>query len=179
MTAATTTELGSSTYEILQNRLQQQTQQLRERLQQLNQARQEVFGAIETKLIATERIHTEHNCVPYDMVPLDTKFLFGYNVHLGLKTAVELSDVFSVYDYQEHSFRSLGYELLDDATFAADFQKLYKYYKDTKFIRFVRRGTVPVYGLPNQQKCQRPQGLQVGTRRRSLGLPRQPQRARN
>lgn len=139
-TTEPTTTLAGSTYEILQNRLQQQTQQLREQLQQLNQARQEVFGAIETKLVATERIHTEHNCVPYDMVPLDTKFLFGYNVHLGLKTSVELSDVFSLYDYQEHSFRSLGYELLDDATFAADFQKLYKYYKDTKFIRFVRRG---------------------------------------
>ncbi len=135
-----TTTLAGGTYEILQNRLQQQTQQLRERLQQLNQSRQEVFGAIETKLVATERIHTEHNCVPYDMVPLDTNFLFGYNVHLGLKTHVELSDVFSFYAYQDHSFHPLGLELLSDNTFEADFQKLYKYYKDTKFIRFVQRG---------------------------------------
>ena len=132
--------LEGGTYEILQNRLQQHTQQLRERLSQLNEARKDVFGAIETKLIATERIHTEHNCVPYDMVPLGTNFIFGYNVHLGLKTQVELSDVFSIYAYRERSFHALGYELLENPTFAADFQKLYKYYKDTKFVRFVQQG---------------------------------------
>ena len=134
------TTLESSTYEILQKRLQQNTQLLRERLAQLNETRKEVFGGIETALVATERIHTHNNCVPYDMASVGTRFLFGYNVHLGLKTAVDLSDVFSVYAYHERSFQELGYEMIQDDTFANDFQKLYKYYKDTKFIRFVVQG---------------------------------------
>ena len=139
-TTKPTAALANSTYEILQNRLQQHTQQLHQRLSQLNEARKAVFGAVETKLVATAQIHTEHNCVPYDMVPLGTKFIFGYNVHLGLKTHVDLSDVFSVYTYQNHSFHDQGYDLLDNSSFESDFQKLYKYYKDTKFIRFVRKG---------------------------------------
>ena len=35
--------LDSGTYEIIQNRLREQAQQLRQRLSQLNQARREVF----------------------------------------------------------------------------------------------------------------------------------------
>jgi hypothetical protein len=129
--------LENSTYEILQNRLQQSGANLRERLGKLNEARKEVFGAIETTLIATERVHTAHNCIPYDMVPVGENFIFGYNVHLGLKSQVELSDVFSLYSYRDHSFHELGYELISNPTFQDDFQKLYKYYKDTKFVRFV------------------------------------------
>ncbi|MEM6841282.1 MAG: DNA repair ATPase [Bacteroidota bacterium] len=129
--------LENSTYEILKNRLQQSAADLRDRLGKLNEARKEVFGAIETTLIATERVHTAHNCIPYDMVPVGENFIFGYNVHLGLKSQVELSDVFSLYSYRDHSFRELGYDLISNATFQDDFQKLYKYYKDTKFVRFV------------------------------------------
>lgn len=129
-------QIESSTYEILQNRLRQNTVLLRERLDKLNQARKDVFGSIETSLITTERIHTSNNCIPYDMVPIGTKFIFGYNVHLGLKSQVELSDVFSIYEYRDHSFHELGYEFINHPTFIDDFQKLYKYYKDTKFIRF-------------------------------------------
>ncbi|WKN43307.1 DNA repair ATPase [Tunicatimonas pelagia] len=129
--------LENSTYEILKNRLQQSATDLRDRLGKLNEARKEVFGAIETTLIATERVHTAHNCIPYDMVPVGENFIFGYNVHLGLKSQVELSDVFSLYSYRDHSFHELGYDLISNATFQDDFQKLYKYYKDTKFVRFV------------------------------------------
>ncbi|MEO0330707.1 MAG: DNA repair ATPase, partial [Bacteroidota bacterium] len=129
--------LENSTYEILKNRLQQSAADLRNRLGKLNEARKEVFGAIETTLIATERVHTAHNCIPYDMVPVGENFIFGYNVHLGLKSQVELSDVFSLYSYSDHSFHELGYDLISNPTFQDDFQKLYKYYKDTKFIRFV------------------------------------------
>ncbi len=131
------TTLENSTYEILKNRLQQSATDLRERLGKLNEARKEVFGAIETTLIATERVHTAHNCIPYDMVPVGENFIFGYNVHLGLKSQVELSDVFSLYSYSDHSFHELDYELISNPTFQDDFQKLYKYYKDTKFVRFV------------------------------------------
>ncbi len=130
-------QLESSTYQILQNRLHQHTNLLRKRLEELNQVRKKVFGSIDTTLIATERIHTHNNCIPMDMVSLGSRFIFGYNVHLGLKTQVALSDVFSLYDYREHSFHELGYDLIQNPAFVDEFQKVYKYYKNTRFIRFV------------------------------------------
>lgn len=139
-TTTAETQIENGAYEVLQNRLNQSKDELRKRLEQLNEARKEVFGSLETTLLTTERIHTANNCVPHDMVALGDSFIFGYNVHLGLKTQVELSDVFSIYTYQEHSFQEQGYELINHSGFADDFQKLYKYYKDTIFTRFVLSG---------------------------------------
>ncbi|WP_181304014.1 DNA repair ATPase [Rufibacter sp. XAAS-G3-1] len=133
-------QLEGGTYEILRNRLSKSGGELRGLLDQLNQERKEVFGAIETKLLTTERVTTEHNCVPYDMVPVGEQLLFGYNVHLGLKTEVELSDVFSVYSYENHQFHQQGLELIDHAEFRDEFQKLYKYYKNTQFVKFAVQG---------------------------------------
>src|SRR5829696_10347378 len=80
------TKLGSATYEIIRQRLHAQGELLRERMAQLNTRRQEVFGAIEFKLLQSDRVTTAHNCVPRDMVQLGRgRFLFGFNVHLGLK----------------------------------------------------------------------------------------------
>ncbi|WP_192820232.1 DNA repair ATPase [Rufibacter sp. LB8] len=148
MSASTTTpdastssvQLEGGTYEILRNRLSKSGNELRGLLDQLNQERKEVFGAIETKLLATERVTTEHNCVPYDMVPVGDLLLFGYNVHLGLKTEVELSDVFSVYRYEGHQFHHQPLDLIQNATFSDEFQKLYKYYKNTQFVKFAVQG---------------------------------------
>ncbi len=133
-------KLEGGSYEILQNRLNQQREKLFAQLEKLNQSRKEVFGAIETQLIATERISTDHNCIPYDMVPVGQQFIFGYNVHLGLKSEIELSDVFSMYEYQDRSFYRLSLELIENADFVRDFQKLYKYYKHTRFSRFTTAG---------------------------------------
>ncbi len=133
-------KLETGTYEILQNRLQKAGKDLRERLENLNEARKGVFGSIETKLVATERISTQHNCVPQDMIPVGDHFIFGYNVHLGLKAQVELGDVFSIYRYADHTFYEETHELLNTTAFTDDFQKLYKYYKDTQFVKFALIG---------------------------------------
>src|SRR5688500_20402252 len=83
--------LGSATYEIIRQRLQAQGEALRERLAKLDARRQEVFGAVEFKLLQADRIITEHNCIPRDMVQLGRgRFLFGFNVHFGLKKEIEL-----------------------------------------------------------------------------------------
>ncbi|QCR21465.1 DNA repair ATPase [Pontibacter sp. SGAir0037] len=140
-TANDNIQLEGGTYEILRNRLHKSGAALRDRLDKLNQERKEVFGAIETKLLATERVTTEHNCVPWDMVPVGFSFLFGYNVHLGLKSEVELSDVFSVYAYENHAFHQQSLQLISDKLFVEDFQKLYKYYKNTQFVKFAFIGT--------------------------------------
>ncbi len=133
--------LSVGTYEIIRNRLRNHAEELKGRLGKLNQSRKAVFGAIESTLVAQERVTTDNNCIPCDMVAVGDRFLFGYNVHLGLKSAFQVSDVFSVYDYQEHTFRRAELNLLSDKQFQEDFANLYNYYKETYFSRFVQIGT--------------------------------------
>ncbi|MCI4671963.1 MAG: DNA repair ATPase [Bacteroidia bacterium] len=132
------TQLEAGTYELIQRRLRTQTEELRTRLNDLNIKRKEVFGNVDFQLIATDRINTENNCIPRDMVALGNQFIFGYNVHMGLKTTVQVSDVFSYYSFsnEDHSFQKLDKEILKDPQFREDFQNLYKYYKDTVFAKF-------------------------------------------
>ncbi|WP_345237161.1 DNA repair ATPase [Hymenobacter saemangeumensis] len=134
-------KLEGGTYEILRNRLQKSGDDLRGRLEKLNSERKAVFGAIDTKLIGTGRINTEHNCVPWDMATVGSNFLFGYNVVLGLKTEVELSDVFGAYSYRDHEFHPLPLDIIGNAQFAEEFRNLYKYYKHTQFVKFAVIGT--------------------------------------
>jgi hypothetical protein len=114
--------------------------QLRARLTQLNEARKEVFGAIETRLLNTERISTDHNCIPRDMVAIGNRFIFGYNVHLGLKTETDLADVFSVYEFRDRGFSRLELDLIGDERFVRDFKEIYRYYRHAVFAKFSRIG---------------------------------------
>ena len=137
----TAVKLEGGTYEILRNRLQKSGADLKARLDLLNAERKTVFGAIDTKLIGTGRVNTEHNCVPRDMVPVGSSFLFGYNVVIGLKTEVELSDVFGAYSYANHEFQPLPLDLVANPQFAEEFRNLYKYYKNTQFVKFAVLGS--------------------------------------
>lgn len=128
--------LDGGTYEIIKNRLQKQKQELQQRLQQLNENRKEVFGSLETKLIANNRINTENNCIARDIVSIDKLCIFGYNVHFGLRTEITLSDVFSVYRYKDQQFEPVSLDLIEDETFQTDFTNLYKYYRNTIFSKF-------------------------------------------
>nr|WP_103070007.1 DNA repair ATPase [Aquimarina sediminis] len=130
------TQLDGGTYEIIQNRLQKQKGELQNRLTLLNEARKKVFGNVETKLIANNRINTEHNCIARDVVTIDELCLFGYNVHFGLRTEVTLSDVFSVYSYSNDHFVSKPLDLINDPIFISEFTNLYKYYRNTIFSKF-------------------------------------------
>jgi ATPase involved in DNA repair len=135
--AATKGELEKSTYEIIRHRLESCAADLRGRLEKLNTARRDVFGSIPTKLLATERITTANNCVPRDMVPIGDQFIFGYNVHIGLKTETLLEDVFAVHRFAEQTFHEQPLTLLHQANFEHDFKQLYKYYKNTRFAKFL------------------------------------------
>jgi len=129
-------ELSSGTYEIIRNRLLGFSSELRERLGKLNEGRKQVFGAIETTLQGTERVSTEHNCVPRDMVAIGEQFIFGYNIHFGLKNETHLEDVFSVYEFREGTFHKGSMELLGDEQFQRDFAEIYRFYKNTQFSKF-------------------------------------------
>ena len=129
-------QLESGTYEIIRNRLKSFAGELRDRLTRLNGARKDVFGAIETTLLGTERVTTEHNCVPRDMIAIGEQLIFGYNIHFGLRQTTHPDDVFSVYTFRDGSFHVEKSSLLSDAQFRRDFQEIYKYYKDAEFAKF-------------------------------------------
>lgn len=128
--------LEGGTYEILRNRLKEHGASLHQALEKLNTDRREVFGSIEPKLLASQRVTTEHNCVPRDILALGETFLFAYNVHFGLKSTTDLKDVFSVFKKTEKEFEQTTLDLLENKEFLIDFNSLYKYYKHTIFSRF-------------------------------------------
>ena len=128
--------LEQGTYEIIQNRLQKEKNDLQERLAKLNTERAKVFGSVETKLIANNRINTENNCIARDIVTIGNLSLFGYNVHFGLRTEVHLNDVFSIYSFDGTQFVNKRLTIIEDETFVTDFTNLYKYYKNTIFSKF-------------------------------------------
>ena len=132
--------LERGTYEIIQNRLRTYSDELRERLNSLNSERREVFGSIPTELISTQRITTAHNCTARDIVPVGNKFIFGYNVHMGLKTVTKVEDVFSVYEFSDGTMHEKSLDFIRNGNFEQEFFSLYKYYKDTSFQKFHLEG---------------------------------------
>jgi hypothetical protein len=132
--------LEEGTYEIIKGRLQKGADELTSKLTQLNALRKDVFGSIETELVANERITTANKCVPRDIISFGSDFIFGYNVHIGLRTTTQVSDVFSVTRYDEHSFQKSTSTILSDKRFVKDFENLYQYYRETQFSKFVEIG---------------------------------------
>ena len=132
--------LESSTYEIIRSRLLNSGKELRTRLELLNDERKQVFGSIDTALLSTERITTAHNCIARDMVAVGKRFLFGYNIHFGLKSETDLGDVFSVYSFNDHQLHGEELALLQNKEFERDFRELFRYYKNAEFARFASRG---------------------------------------
>ena len=139
--AEVTPALEGGTYEIIRQRLLNQTSDLKTKVGQLDELRKSVFGSVPLALKKAERITTEHNCIPRDMIrAVGNTFIFGYNVQFGLKTSVQISDVFSVFEYKDETFHQLSLDLLNSGQFDQDFANLYKYYKDTKFVKFSQIG---------------------------------------
>lgn len=140
-TNMTNQTLETGTYEIIRNRLLTQGTELRNRISQLNEARKTVFGAIETQLIANDRISTQNNCIARDIVAIGNTCIFGYNVHMGLRSGIQLADVFSVYEFKNAGFHVLPLDFLKNEKFETDFLNLYRYYKNTTFSKFAVIGS--------------------------------------
>ncbi|WP_028922046.1 DNA repair ATPase [Pseudonocardia acaciae] len=134
-----TPALDAGTYEVLRARLAEQAAALARRAEELNARRLEVFGGAELRLVGTERIRTEHNCVPRDIASVGGLMLFGYNVFLGLKPETAVDDVFAGYgfsrDGEAFRFEPVTAEPLADPRFQRDFAELYRYYRDTRLLQ--------------------------------------------
>ncbi|GAB2958446.1 hypothetical protein GCM10023080_017770 [Streptomyces pseudoechinosporeus] len=131
--------LDTGTYEVLRDRLAAQATELARRAEALNARRTEEFGSTRLELTGTERIRTEHNCVPRDIVAVGDHLLFGYNVFLGLKPETTVADVFALHD---HDLNRLPEDavpgLLDDPAFVREFAALYRYYRQAHLLQLRR-----------------------------------------
>ncbi len=129
-------QIRNGTYEILRSRLANHGKELRDRLDKLNQARKEVFGGVETRLLSSQRISTGNNCIPRDIVSIGDKFIFGYNVFVGLRAETVLNDVFAIYQWKGGAFVSCPLDPIRNPQFETDFKNLYRYYRKTVFAKF-------------------------------------------
>jgi hypothetical protein len=150
-------EIEGGAYEIIRARLETQAKALGAKASALNAQRIEVFGGTEMTVLGNERIRTENNCIPRDIVQIRGHLLFGYNVFLGLKRETRIEDVFSVQDFKEvapeGSLTSSGAAAatgfafeptplsevpwLADERFVKDFHDLYTYYKDAHLLQLL------------------------------------------
>jgi len=139
--------IEQSTYDILHARLEGQARELRSRTETLNARRLELFGGAELAIVGSERIRSDNNCVPRDLVSLGQYLLFGYNVFVGLRTEQNVQDVFSLYTFKvaagsgepsfelEHLTEDHPANFLADPRFVKDFKELYRYYRDTHLLQ--------------------------------------------
>ncbi|HEX8344600.1 MAG TPA: DNA repair ATPase [Actinoplanes sp.] len=145
-TAAAGPALDAGTYEVLRARLGEQSAELARRAEALNVRRLATFGSAELRLLGTERIRTDNNCVPRDIAEVGGLMLFGYNVFVGLRSETTVDDVFAVQGFARSgdTFRfDPGVQapgLLDDPGFVRDFGELYRYYRQAKLLQLRRVG---------------------------------------
>ena len=143
--------LSGGNYEVLRARLAASGGELARRADALNARRKALFGATEPQLVATERVRTEHNCTPVDIVSVGERLLLGYDVFLGLKAETRIADVLAL-----HRFEPVpgdGYTtdriapdapeagFLGGADLERDFANLFRYYRDARLLKLVRRDT--------------------------------------
>jgi len=134
------TPLEAGSYEIIKSRLDKSRDSLEEKLLKLNESRKLVFGGTETTLKSTVRIHTDNNCIAQDIIAFEDRCIFGFNVHIGLRSVTKMSDVFAVYRYENDSFIQDDFSIIHDSQFEQDLENLYKYYRHSEFYRFWSKG---------------------------------------
>jgi hypothetical protein len=138
--------MEGGSYEVIRRRLLERATELATRAEQLNQKRKQLFGGGELTLVATERLRTENNCTPRDVVSVDGQLLFGFQVFIGLKTETRVQDVLSLFKFQKNE---AGYDLsqqafegagafLADSEFDKQFREAFRYSKDARLLQLAR-----------------------------------------
>ncbi|HWO22153.1 MAG TPA: DNA repair ATPase [Kofleriaceae bacterium] len=149
--------LSGGNYEVLRARLATAGQELARRAEALNARRKATFGTTEPQLEATERVRTEHNCAPVDIVAVGGHLLLGFNVFLGHKSETKVSDVLALHRFERTAAPGAdgsdgGFDtsplpqdalggFLTGPDLARDFGNLYRYYRDAKLQKLVKRDT--------------------------------------
>jgi hypothetical protein len=158
-----TASLDGGTYEVLSSRLAGYAAELADRAEALNAARTGAFGSTELTLLGTTRIRTANNCVPRDIARVGNRLLFGYNVHMGLKSQTGVADVFALHDFERDNGNFAFTEVtepghvLDDPKFTTDFTEIYRYYRSAELlqVREVDTRLLAVFKIGEQLADQR------------------------
>jgi hypothetical protein len=133
-------DIQGSNYDIIRERLLKQGAKLREKVDDLNERRQDKFGSVEMTIVGQDRIRTENSCIPTDIVNVGGQMLFGYNVKIGLKRKTAVEDVFSLHNFEntedgfklEHVAEDNEKNFLSEDSFITHFDELYNYYDDAR-----------------------------------------------
>jgi hypothetical protein len=141
--------LEGGNYEVIKARLAEQGKTLLTLTQSLNSNRKTLFGGAELAVTANERVRTENNCVPRDIVTVNGHMLFGYNVFMGLKKDTSVSDVMAIHRFEpaEGGYDCSPLPIDSDGGFLASedflkaFSNLYRYYRDAKLLQLVKTDT--------------------------------------
>ena len=148
-TVAGETKLTGGSYDVIRRRLLDRAAELGQRCEALNAARCKLFGGRELALLATERVRTENNCVPRDVVSIAGHLLFGFQVFIGLKSETKPSDALSTYRFQKSGeafdLSSAAFEgplsFLANPDFTREFSDVFRYYKDARLLQLRRTDT--------------------------------------
>ena len=140
-TAASDVGPGDS-YEIIRQRLAGHARELAGRATSLNDSRKELFGGTELTVAGSERVRTENNCIPVDVVQVGGRMLFGYNVFVGLRKSISIDDVFTLVDFEVRDDGTLEFHptseedsfWLHDPEFVRAFTGLYQYYSEARLL---------------------------------------------
>jgi hypothetical protein len=141
--------LEGGNYDVIRRRLLEQAAELRAKADAANARRMQVFGSSELKLVSTQRVRTENNCLPRDMVSVGGHLLFGFQVFLGLKTEPEVSDIFAIYRFSKADadvdtspvpIDSVG-GFLTNEEFVKTFRDTFKYAKEPRLLQLRKTDT--------------------------------------
>ena len=138
--------LEGGSYDVIRRRLLDRAGELGKRCDALNAKRSKLFGGRELALLATDRVRTENNCVPRDVVSVAGHLLFGFQVFIGLKNETKPSDALSTYHFQRNgeAFDLSGaafdgpLAFLADPEFTREFSDTFRYYKDARLLQLRR-----------------------------------------
>ena len=138
--------LAGGSYDVIRRRLLERAAELGKRCDALNAARQKLFGGRELALLATDRVRTENNCVPRDVVSVAGHLLFGFQVFIGLKSETKPSDALAAYHFQRageaFDLSSAVFEgplaFLANPDFTREFSDAFRYYKDARLLQLRR-----------------------------------------
>ncbi|WP_406476346.1 DNA repair ATPase [Streptomyces platensis] len=133
------TGLDTGTYEVLRDRLAAQAAELARRAEELNIRRTAEFGATRLVLTGTERLRTEHTCLPRDIVAIGDALLFGYGAPPGATSETAPGEVFALYDRDLNRLDEDAVPgLLDDPAFVREFAALHRYYREVRLLQLRR-----------------------------------------
>ncbi|MFE6818219.1 DNA repair ATPase [Streptomyces sp. NPDC057677] len=134
------TRIDQDTYTVLRDRLTAQAAELARRATALNTARTTEFGTGDLALTGTDRIRTDQNCLPRDIVAVgDDVLLLGSAAVQAADAERSVLDVFALYDRHLNPLPASAVPgLLDDPRFIREFTALHRYYRGARLLRLRR-----------------------------------------